>query len=232
MVSSYDCPAPIAWYGTINVNVEIQGKAEPEYVIAAIDMGSNVLFIRLMNLTLVSYAGPNNLAKMGVEGVSPMSSSRSCNLLDGTVVLLADTGESYIIKLLPYQEKRPITKLLGPDPPKPMAKRSKGLKGLIGKDKEVNFEEVFGPRKEIAPQPAASSSSPKAPPKPVSASAANAQNSINGTKGVMSDNLDRLKQRGEKLSDLAERTDQMVDASASFASLARQLSEQQKKSWF
>jgi hypothetical protein len=237
MVSQYECNAPIAWFGTINVNVDVQGKIEPEYVIAAIDMGSNVLFIRLMNLTLVSYAGPNNLTKMGVDGVSPMATSRSCNLLDGTVILHTDTSETYVVKLMPYIEQRAITKLLGPEPPKPVAKRAKGIKGFLGKDKEVNFEEVFGPRKEIGAAAAASSSSavstaPNAPPKPVSAGAAKAQGQIGEVKGVMNENMDRLRQRGEKLSDLADRSNQMAEASHSFASLAKQLADQQKKSWF
>jgi hypothetical protein len=235
MEAQYECSAPIAWFGTINVNVEVDGKLEREYVLAAIDMGSNVLFIRLMNLTLVSYAGPNNLTRMGVPGISPMTTTRSCNLLDGTLFLHTDANETHIIKLLPFNERRAVTKLVGPDPPKPIAKRSKGLKGLIGKDKDVNFEEVFGPRKEDPSQAASSASSssgnPKAPPKPVSSPARN-QGQINDVKSVMSDNIDRLNQRGEKLSDLADRSSQMADASHSFATLAKQLADQQKKSWF
>ena len=188
-----------------------------------------------MNLTLVSYAGPNNLTRMGVPGISPMTTTRSCNLLDGTLFLHTDANETHIIKLLPFNERRAVTKLVGPDPPKPIAKRSKGLKGLIGKDKDVNFEEVFGPRKEDPSQAASSASSssgnPKAPPKPVSSPARN-QGQINDVKSVMSDNIDRLNQRGEKLSDLADRSSQMADASHSFATLAKQLADQQKKSWF
>lgn len=235
MVSQYDCPAPISWYGTIQVAVDVQGKLEQEFVLAAIDMASNVLYIRLMNLTLVSYVGPNNFTKLGVEGVSPMTTPKSCNLLDGTVVLFTESSETYIVKVLPFEERRPVTKLLGPEPPKPIAKRSKGLKGLIGKDKDVDFEAVFGPRKDTAqtasPSSPASSSSgsnaPKAPPKPTAI-----QGQTGEIKGVMQQNMEALEQRGEKLKDLADRTEDMKEGSRNFAQLAKQLSQQQKSSWF
>jgi hypothetical protein len=234
MVMQYECPAPIAWYGTINVNVEVQGKMESEYVIAAIDMGSNVLFIRLMNLTLVSYAGPNNLTRMGVEGISPMSTPHSCCLLDGTVVLHTDTFETYIVKLLPFTERRALTQLLGLEPPKAYAKKSKGIKGFLGKDKDVNFEEVFGPRKDdpITSSSASSSATPEKSSAPAAPRRAATQGQIGEVKGVMADNIEKLNQRGQKLSDMADRSQQMAEASGDFASLARQLAEQQKKSWF
>lgn len=232
MISQYDCPAPIAWYGTIQVLVDVQGVMEREYVLGAIDMASNVLYIRLMNLTLVSYAGPNNLSKLGVEGVSPMATPKSCNLLDGTIIVHTDTSETYIVKILPFEEKRAVTKLLGPEPPKPIAKKSKGLKGLIGKDKDVDFEAVFGPRKDIAPPASSSSSSasatsPNAPPKPTETSKRTSE-----VTSVMHQNLEMLNQRGEKLSDLAQRTEDMRESSSSFAALAKKLAAQQEKSWF
>lgn len=235
MVSQYDCPAPISWYGTIQVAVDVQGKLEQEFVLTAIDMASNVLYIRLMNLTLVSYIGPNNFTKLGVEGVSPMTTPKSCNLLDGTVILFTESSETYLVKVLPFEERRPVTKLLGPEPPKPIAKRSKGLKGLIGKDKDVDFEAVFGPRKEVPQSPSSSSNAssssgpnaPKAPPKPAAV-----QGQTSELKGVMQQNVDMLHQRGDKLKDLADRTEDMKEGSRNFAQLAKQLSQQQKSSWF
>ena len=236
MVSQYECPAPIAWYGTIEVSVDVQGKMEQEYVLAAIDMASNVLYIRLMNLTLVSYVGPNNLTKLGAEGISPMSTPKSCNLMDGSVFLFTETSELYVVKVLPFEERRPVTKLLGPEPPKPIAKRSKGLKGLIGKDKDVDFEAVFGTRKEVSPPAASSTASsssstgnnaPRAPPKPSAV-----QGQTNEVKGVMRENIDRLEERGERLRDLADRTEEMSNAAQGFSALAKQLSKQQKSSWF
>lgn len=235
MVAQYECPAPISWYGTVQVAVEVQGKVEQEFVLAAIDMGSNVLYIRLMNLTLVSYVGPNNFSKLGVEGVSPMTTPKSCCLLDGTIVLFTETAETYIVKVLPFEERRAVTKILGPEPPKPIAKRSKGLKGLIGKDKEVDFEAVFGPRKDVAPVASPSSptaqspgsNAPKAPPKPHAV-----QGQTSEVKNVMQQNMDMLEQRGERLKDLADRTEDMKEGSRNFAAMAKQLSKQQNSSWF
>ena len=53
-----------------------------------------------------------------------------------------------------------------------------------------------------------------------------------GTMGVMNETHDRLIERGEKLSQLSDRTADMANQANEFARLAKQLNEQQKSRWF
>lgn len=53
-----------------------------------------------------------------------------------------------------------------------------------------------------------------------------------GTMGVMNDTHEKLIERGEKLSQLSDRTADMANQANEFARLAKQLNEQQKSRWF
>ena len=61
-----------------------------------------------------------------------------------------------------------------------------------------------------------------------------AETRLNGTINTMNEINERLKQRGERLTRVQERTEDLANNAGEFAKMAKQLKEQQKKSsgWF
>ena len=55
---------------------------------------------------------------------------------------------------------------------------------------------------------------------------------VSATMGVMNETHEKLQERGEKLSRLQDRTEEMSNQAGEFARLAKQLNEQQKARWF
>lgn len=55
---------------------------------------------------------------------------------------------------------------------------------------------------------------------------------VSATMGVMNETHDKLLERGEKLSRVQDKTEEMANQASEFARLARQLNEQQKSRWF
>lgn len=72
----------------------------------------------------------------------------------------------------------------------------------------------------------------KAAPETQSSRPAQTVDGVSATMGLMNETHDKLLERGEKLSRVQDKTEEMANQAGEFARLAKQLNEQQKSRWF